>query len=65
MNNIIKTLIERTNNEVVIRLPLNVDIEGYFLIGDFELYKGLRIKKFKRVYDTNDLFLIREKLLNK
>ncbi|NDC31101.1 MAG: hypothetical protein EBZ58_09250 [Bacteroidetes bacterium] len=32
-------LIERTNNEVIIRLPSNVDIEGVQRLVDYLIYK--------------------------
>jgi predicted nucleic acid-binding protein len=42
-------------------VALTKHLKGYLWTGDKELYKGLKAKKFNRVYNTSELIVIRDK----
>lgn len=48
-------LIERTNNEVIIRLPANVDAEGLQRLVDFLSYKEATSKSQAKQSDVDKL----------
>jgi len=39
-------------------IALSIFIKGYLWTGDMKLYNGLKEKKFKRIYNTNELLNI-------
>ena len=40
-------------------IALTKHLKGYLWTGDKELYNGLKLKKFKRVYSTTELIALR------
>lgn len=40
-------------------IALTKHLKGYLWTGDKELYNGLKRKKFKRIYNTNELIVLR------